>query len=169
MAVWLSGSITTFTLQKPIINLMTTHSLSTPWPKTPISKSTDSFIKIEDLTPTAKHLIKSKAKQFTFHLLPKVHKIHTPGRPTGSVCSCPTENISEYLDSLNPYPSITKTRPTHSASLNRWTQQKPFNHSFFSPWMWYLCTPPSLTGMGWGLCPFMTTVHLKPTTPLPPP
>lgn len=61
-------------------------------------QSIENFIKNEDLPPTAKH-VKSKAKQSTFCLLPK---IHTPGRPIVwlSACSCPTENISEYLDSL---------------------------------------------------------------------
>ena len=60
----------------------------------------NNLIDNEDLPSTAKLLIKSQAKQPTFYLLPKIHKLNTPGRPIVSACSCPSENISEYLDSL---------------------------------------------------------------------
>ncbi len=33
-------------------------------------------------------------------MLPKIHKAGNPGRPIVSTCSCPTENISAYLDSI---------------------------------------------------------------------
>ena len=58
------------------------------------------LINNENLPSTAKLLIKSQAKQPTFYILPKIHKLNTPGRPIVSACSCPSENISEYLDSL---------------------------------------------------------------------
>ena len=73
---------------------------SLPQDQKTISGSVDKLINNEDLPSTAKLLIKSQAKQPTFYLLPKIHKLNSPGRPIVSVCSCPSENISEYLDSL---------------------------------------------------------------------
>ena len=35
-----------------------------------------------------------------FYHLPKIHKPNHPGRPIVSACSCPTENISAYLDEV---------------------------------------------------------------------
>ena len=58
------------------------------------------FINNEDLPSTAKLLMESQAKQPTFYLLLKIHKLNTPGRPIVSACSCPPKNISEYNDSL---------------------------------------------------------------------
>ena len=65
-----------------------------------MSGSANKLINNEDLPSNAKRLIKSEAKQPTLYLLPKTHKLNTPGRPIVSACSCPSENISEYLDSF---------------------------------------------------------------------
>ena len=46
-----------------------------PFPS--LLKAHSSLIKNKDLPLTAKLLIKSEAKQPTFYLLPKVHKMHT--------------------------------------------------------------------------------------------
>ena len=73
---------------------------SLPQDQKNISGSVNKLINNEDLPSTAKLLIKSQAKQPTFYLLLKIHKLNTPGRPIISACSCPSENISEYLDSL---------------------------------------------------------------------
>ena len=73
---------------------------SLPQDQKTISGSVNRLVNNEDLPSTAKLLIKSKAKQPTFYLLPIIHKLKTLGRPIVSACSCPLENISEYLDSL---------------------------------------------------------------------
>ena len=45
-------------------------------------------------------------------MLPKIHKPNNPGRPVVSTCSCPTEQISKYLDNvLSP---IVKSLPTYN-------------------------------------------------------
>ena len=36
----------------------------------------------------------------TFYMLPKIHKVGNSGCPIVSACSCPTSNISAYLDSV---------------------------------------------------------------------
>ena len=56
-----------------------------------------------------------------FYMLPKIHKPDNPGRPIVSACSCPTEHISEFLDSIfNPIvstlPSFLKDT-THTLSV----------------------------------------------------
>ena len=72
--------------------------------------------------PYSGHLLKVQTpRQPYFYMLPKIHKIASPGRPIVSACSCPTEHISQYLDSVfNPMvsnlPSFIKDS-THALLL----------------------------------------------------
>ena len=65
-----------------------------------IAKIINDLIKENRLPVTARLLIKQQPRESIFYLLPKIHKLNTPGRPIVSACSCPTENISLYLDSV---------------------------------------------------------------------
>ncbi len=56
-------------------------------------------IKRGNLPDTALNLV-DNSKCSVFYMLPKIHKAGNPGCPIVSTCSCPTENISEYLDSI---------------------------------------------------------------------
>ena len=84
---------------------------SLPQDQKTISGSVNKLINNEDLPSTAKLLIKSQAKQPTFYLLPKIHKLNTPGGPIVSACSCPSLYISEYVDSL--LQPIVQSLPTN--------------------------------------------------------
>ena len=53
-----------------------------------------------ELPPTASNLIVTSPRTSQFYLLPKIHKPNHPGCPIVSACSCPTENISAYLDEV---------------------------------------------------------------------
>ena len=43
-------------------------------------------------------------------MLPKIHKVNSPGRPIVSACSCPTAHISQYLDHI--FQPIVAALPT---------------------------------------------------------
>ena len=59
-----------------------------------ISKTVKDLTLADQLSLTAKLLIKHQ---------PKIYKVNNPGWPVVSACSCPTEHISEYLQSLPTY------------------------------------------------------------------
>ena len=65
-----------------------------------ISKTEREHILTDALPMTAKLLIKHYPKLPAFYLLPKINKFNNRGRPIVSACSCPTEHISEYLDTV---------------------------------------------------------------------
>ena len=68
------------------------------------------------LPPSGKHLVVTTPRTSRFYLLPKIHKPNNPGRPIVSACSCPTENISAYLDEvLAPF---VRTLPTYVKDTN---------------------------------------------------
>lgn len=68
-------------------------------------------IKESRLPQSATNLLIQHPRCSKFYLLPKIHKLGNPGRPIVSACSCPTEQISKYLDSvLQP---IVTTLPTY--------------------------------------------------------
>ena len=48
--------------------------------------------------PSATNLIVEDPHTSKFYLLPKIHKPGNPGRPIVSVCSCPTQLLTVYLD-----------------------------------------------------------------------
>ena len=52
------------------------------------------------LPPSAKNLVVTTLHTSRFYLLLKIHNPNNPGRPIVSACSCPTENISAYLDEV---------------------------------------------------------------------
>lgn len=51
-----------------------------------------------NLSDGSLNLINCNPRCSKFYLLPKIHKVNTPGRPVVSACSCPTELISAFLD-----------------------------------------------------------------------
>ena len=53
-----------------------------------------------ELPLTAKHLVVTTPQTSRFYMLPKILKPNKAGRPIVSVCCCPTENISAYLDEV---------------------------------------------------------------------
>ena len=68
------------------------------------------------LPPSAKNLDLATPHTSRFYLLPKKEKPNNPGRPIVSACSCPTENISAYLDEvLAPF---VKSLPTYVKDTN---------------------------------------------------
>ena len=89
--------------------VVTKHSLTKD--KRQISLVINNLIKSGQLPLTARKLLKHQPREAVFYLLPKIHKINHPGRPIVSACSCPTEHISLYLDSiLQP---LVETLPTY--------------------------------------------------------
>ena len=68
------------------------------------------------LPPSVKNLVLTTPSTSRFYLLPKIQKPNNPGRPIVSACSCPTENISAYLDEvLAPF---VKSLPTYVKDTN---------------------------------------------------
>ena len=62
------------------------------------------------------HIFDSDLGKPSFYLLPKIHKDGNPGRPIVSACSCPTEHISEFLDSV--FQPIVASLPTYIKDTN---------------------------------------------------
>ena len=75
-----------------------------------VKATVKSLISDDSLPPTAKNLIVTTPRTSHIYFLPKIHKINKPGRPIVSACSCPTELISSYLDSVML--PIVKSLPT---------------------------------------------------------
>ena len=65
-----------------------------------IVDTVNTFIRDGKLPPDAEELIQSNPRCPVFYMLPKIHKEGNPGRPIVSTVNCPTEIISEYLDSI---------------------------------------------------------------------
>ena len=65
-----------------------------------VKDTVKNLISSGDLPPTAQNLIVTTPRTSKIYFLPKIHKPNNPGRPIVSACSCPTELISSYLDSL---------------------------------------------------------------------
>ena len=73
----------------------------------------------ENLLPKSAHklrLFDSELGKPYFYLLPKIHKQGNPGRPIVSACSCPTEIISQFLDSV--FQPIVEKLPTYIKDTN---------------------------------------------------
>jgi hypothetical protein len=49
---------------------------------------------------TAKNLIYTTPRTSVMYFFPKIHKLDNPGRPIVSVCGCPTELVSSFLDRI---------------------------------------------------------------------
>ena len=75
-------------------------SKSTTTDNQTVKKVLFSFINSGKLPSDASNLVVKEPKEPCFYMLPKIHKINTPGRPIVSACSCPTELISEFVDSV---------------------------------------------------------------------
>nr|XP_054749718.1 uncharacterized protein LOC129255387 [Lytechinus pictus] len=65
-----------------------------------VKDTVQELIQNDDLPKNATNLIQDNPRCSTFYLLPKIHKANTPGRPIVSTCNCPTELVSQYLDSI---------------------------------------------------------------------
>ena len=63
------------------------------------------------LPKTATLLLVKRPRQPCFYMLPKIHKVDTPGRPIVSACSCPTEHISNFLDTI--FQPIVQSLPSY--------------------------------------------------------
>ena len=78
-----------------VINAKTTSSDSRE-----VKKTINNFIQSGALPGKATSLIVKEPREPSFYMLPKIHKLDTPGRPIVSACSCPTELVSEFVDSI---------------------------------------------------------------------
>ena len=99
-----------------------------------ISKTIKTAIDEEKLPHTARLLNKSRPKQPSFYLLPKIHKAQNPGRPIVSAVSCPTEHLSQYLDTLlqpivHKLPSFLKDTNDTLTMLENFKSNPPFSPS----------------------------------------
>ena len=83
----------------------------TPDQQDNISRTVKELIHAGALPSNAANLIQDNPQCATFYLLPKIHKVDNPGRPIVSTINCPTELISQYLDSIIS-PLVTKL-PTY--------------------------------------------------------
>eukprot|EP00061_Rhincodon_typus_P014585 g41688.t1 len=81
-----------------------------------ISHTVHDLITSGDLPSTVSSLIVPQPRTAQLYLLPRTHKPSYPGRPIVSACSCPTELISSYLDSiLSP---LVQALPTYIGDTN---------------------------------------------------
>ena len=69
-----------------------------------------------ELPPTAQHLVVTTPRTSRFYILPKIHKPGNPGGPIVSACSCPTENISAYLEEVMA--PFVRNLPTYIKDTN---------------------------------------------------
>ena len=81
-----------------------------------VKETVKSFIADGSLPPTANNLIVITPRTSHIYFLPKIHKPNNPGRPIVSACSCPTELISSYLDTLML--PIVQSLPTYIKDTN---------------------------------------------------
>ena len=66
-----------------------------------IVKSTiNDLIVKQEMPATASNIIITTPRTSCIYFLPKIHKPNNPGRPIVSACSCPTELICSYLDTI---------------------------------------------------------------------
>ena len=65
----------------------------------------------QELPDTATNLIINTPRTSCIYFLPNIHKPNNPGRPIVSVCSCPTELISSYLNRIMT--PIVKSLPSY--------------------------------------------------------
>ncbi|KAI8781018.1 E3 ubiquitin-protein ligase XIAP X8 [Biomphalaria glabrata] len=73
----------------------------------------------DNLLPRSAHKLRlhdSELGKPYFYLLPKIHKLNNPGRPIVSACSCPTELISRFLDTI--FQPIVEKLPTFIKDTN---------------------------------------------------
>ena len=77
-----------------------------------VKNTLNDYIAKQELPATAKNLTIITPTTSCFYFLPKIHKPNNPGRPIVSVCSCPTQLISSYLDKVMVPIPIVKTLPS---------------------------------------------------------
>ena len=72
----------------------------TPADQKVVRDTVKNLIKNIHLPSSAKSLINCCSQVANFHMLPKIHKPNSPGRPISSYHSCPTFYIATYLDGI---------------------------------------------------------------------
>ena len=97
----------------------------------------------QELPATATNLIITIPRTSCIYFLPKIHKPNNPGRPTVSLCSCPTELISSYLDKIMAL--IVKSLPSYIKTVNTHLKFSAISISsaktnLFSLWTFHLYT-----------------------------
>ena len=102
-----------------------------------VKKAVTKEIDDGNLTQDCKVLIQKKPRCSVFYMLPKIHKIDSPGRPIVSACSCPTELISSFVDDIlqplvKKLPSFCKDTDDVLVKID---QCKIVFMNLFSPWM----------------------------------
>ena len=65
-----------------------------------VKKSISQFVQSGKIHSDAHSLVVKEPREPVFYALPKIHKQANPGRPIVSASSCPTELISEFIDSI---------------------------------------------------------------------
>ena len=115
-----------------------------------VKDTVNDMIAICALPPTAQHLVVTTPRTSQFYMLPTIHKPDNPGRPIVSACSCPTENISAYLDEVMA--PFVKNLPTYviPTTLFRFLIRSILMNPMLVlisclPWTLSLCTQSSLT------------------------
>ena len=101
-----------------------------------VTSSVNSLISSMELPESAVNLINPSPKTANFYLLPKIHKVNTPGRPIVSCHSCPTVFISEFLDStlrplVSSLPSFVQDSPHLLRLLSDFHFPESSNNNFF--------------------------------------
>ena len=65
-----------------------------------VKSAINDLIVKQELPATATYLIITTPRTSCIYFLPKIDKPNNPSRPIVSLCSCPTELISSYLDKI---------------------------------------------------------------------
>jgi hypothetical protein len=96
--------------QRQLNDTQTYTKLDADITQTNLQKVTEVILKTKIPTETQVKLIPKESTCSKFYLLPKIHKgtYPVPGRPIVSSCSCPTNQISIFLD-FHLRPLVTKT------------------------------------------------------------
>eukprot|EP00061_Rhincodon_typus_P014130 g40966.t1 len=81
-----------------------------------VSHTVHDFIASCDLPSTTTSLIVPQPHIAQFYLLSKIHKPDYTSQPIVSACSCPTELISSYLESI--FSPLVQALPTYIKDTN---------------------------------------------------
>ena len=76
-----------------------------------VRETVSGLIDAGKLPADAMALVQKSPRLPTFYMLPKIHKQGNPGRPIVSTINCPTELISQYLDSI--FSPMVQRLPTY--------------------------------------------------------
>lgn len=102
-----------------------------------VSDTVKKLIKQKELPSTAQNLINACSQTANFYMLPKIHKVGSPGRPVISSHSCPTVYIAKYLDTVlaplvTDLPTYVKDSPDTLRILNDFKFDTPGDKFLFT-------------------------------------